>query len=263
MTWLTSLPAAVLVVSGLALALLVAIAGRLAVRALIPAAEREGAHAVAAPLMPALGAVFALLMGLTLASEASFLASAQGIVSNEAADASRLAWAATSPGVDSAPIQSALLGYLRATRAYEWQGSNAAEGNDPATVRAIANLESAVRTQAARPALGTPTSTELLAALDALTNDRRARLAAASHQLPVLYVVVLAVSGAALIVNAAALTLRSGWRAALLVGGLSAVVGLALALLFALGTPFRGPITVSGQPIDNVVQDLNAGYFHP
>jgi hypothetical protein len=263
MTWLTSLPAAVLVVSGLALALLVAIAGRLAVRALIPAAEREGAHAVAAPLMPALGAVFALLMGLTLASEASFLASAQGIVSNEAADASRLAWAATSPGVDSAPIQSALLGYLRATRAYEWQGSNAAEGNDPATVRAIANLESAVRTQAARPALGTPTSTELLAALDALTNDRRARLAAASHQLPVLYVVVLAVSGAALIVNAAALTLRSGWRAALLVGGLSAVVGLALALLFALGTPWRGPITVSGQPIDNVVQDLNAGYFHP
>jgi len=263
MTWLTSLPAAVLVVSGLALALLVAVAGRLAVRALIPAAEREGAHAVAAPLMPALGAVFALLMGLTLASEASFLASAQGIVSNEAADASRLAWAATSPGVDSAPIQSALLGYLRATRAYEWQGSNAAEGNDPATVRAIANLESAVRTQAARPALGTPTSTELLAALDALTNDRRARLAAASHQLPVLYVVVLAVSGAALIVNAAALTLRSGWRAALLVGGLSAVVGLALALLFALGTPWRGPITVSGQPIDNVVQDLNAGYFHP
>lgn len=81
----------------LALALLVAIAGRLAVRALIPAAEREGAHSVAAPLMAALGAVFALLMGLTLASEASVLTAAQGIVSNEAADASRLAWAATQP----------------------------------------------------------------------------------------------------------------------------------------------------------------------
>jgi len=52
----------------------------------------------------------------------------------------------------------------------------------------------------------------LLAALDALTSDRRDRLAAASHQLPVLYVVVLVLTGAALIVNAAALTLRSGWR---------------------------------------------------
>src|SRR5579864_5030992 len=153
MTWLTSLSAAVLVISGLVLTLLAAIGGWLAVRALIPAAEREGAHTVAAPLMPALGAIFALLMGLTLASEVGSLASAQGIVSGEAADASRLAWAATSPGVDSEPIQSALLGYLQATRAHEWNGSNAATGTDPATTHAIASLENAVRTQAARPTL--------------------------------------------------------------------------------------------------------------
>jgi hypothetical protein len=130
-------------------------------------------------------------------------------------------------------------------------------------VHAIASLENAVRTQAARPALGTPASTELLASLDALTSDRRARLAAASHQLPVLYVAVLVLTGAALIVNATTLTLRSGWRSALLVGGLSAVIGLSLALLFALGTPWRGSITVSGHPIDAVIQDLNIGYFHP
>jgi hypothetical protein len=263
MTWLTSLPAAVLVAGGLAFALLVAIGGRLAVRTLVPAAERDAAYTVAAPLMPALGALFALFMGLTLASEAGSLASAQGIVSNEAADASRLAWAATSPGVNSAAIQSALLGYLRATRAYEWHGNSAAEGDDPATAHAIASLENAVRTQAARPTLGTPASTELLVSLDALTSDRRARLAAASHQLPVLYVAVLVLTGAALIVNATTLTLRSGWRSALLVGGLAAVIGLSVALLFALGTPWRGPITVSGQPIDAVVRDLNIGYFHP
>ena len=263
MTWLTSLPAAVLVISGLVLALLVAISGRLAVRALIPAAEREGAHAIVAPLMPALGAIFALLMGLTLASEAGSLASAQGIVSNEAADASRLAWAATSPSVDSEPIQSALLGYLQATRAHEWSGSNAANGDDPATTHAIAGLENAARTQAARPSIGSPASTELLASLDALSSDRRDRLAAASHQIPALYVAVLLLTGAALIVNAAALTLRSGRRAVLLVSGLAAVIGLSLALLFALGTPWRGPITVSGQPIDAVVRDLNNGYFHP
>jgi len=35
------------------------------------------------------------------------------------------------------------------------------------------------------------------------------------------------------------------------------------ALLFALGTPWRGSITVSGQPIDAVVRDLDIGYFHP
>ena len=66
-----------------------------------------------------------------------------------------------------------------------------------------------------------------------------------------------------MIVNAAALTLRSGRRSALLIGGLAAVIGLSLALLFALGTPWRGAITVSGQPIDAVARDLAIGYFHP
>src|SRR5260370_29992049 len=212
MTWLTALPAAALVISGLVLALLVAIGGRLAVRALIPAGERQAAETVGAPVMPAVGAIFALLMGLTRASEAGFLASAQGIVSSEAADASRLAWAATSPGVEPEPIQAALLGYLQATRAHEWNGSNAANGDDPATTHAIASLENAVRTHAARPTLGTPTSTELLASLDALTSDRRARLAAPPRQLPALYVAVPLLSGAALLVTATALTLRAGRR---------------------------------------------------
>jgi hypothetical protein len=40
------------------------------------------------------------------------------------------------------------------------------------------------------------------------------------------------------------------------------VIGLSVALLFALGTPWRGSITVSGQPIDAVAQDLHTGYFH-
>ena len=185
-----------------------------------------------------------------------------GIVSNEAADASRLAWAATSAGVNPAPIQSALLGYLQATRADEWQGNQAADGDDPATSHALASLENVVRAQAARPGLASATSSELLDSLDALTSDRRARLAAASRQLPAFYVVVLVVAGAALIINATVLTLRSRWRAGLPVGGLVAVIGLSLALLFALGTPWRGSITVSGQPIDAVTQDLHTGYFH-
>src|SRR5690242_11901417 len=261
MNWLVSLPAVVLVIGGLAFALLAAVVARLTLRALIPASERESAYGVAAPLMTAFGAVFAILMALSLASEVGYLVAAQGIVSSEAADTSRLAWAATSAGVNPAPIQSALGDYLRATRTYEWHGSNAAVGNDPPTAHAIASLEDAVRGAAARPGLGTPASTELLASIDAVTNDRRARLAAASRQFPALYVIVLAVSGVALIGNATALTLRGSWRATLLVGGLSVVIGLSLALLFALGTPWRGPISVSGQPIDSVVHDLNIGYF--
>jgi hypothetical protein len=73
----------------------------------------------------------------------------------------------------------------------------AAMSADPGTARALANLERTVRAEAARPALGTPSSTELLTALDSLTTARRQRLAAASHAIPLLYVMTLVASGAA------------------------------------------------------------------
>jgi hypothetical protein len=251
----------VLVAGCLAIAVLFAVGSRFAIRAALPESQREGAHGVAAPLMSPLGAAFAILAALSLANEAGYLNSAQQIVSSEAADSSRLAWAATMPGVRTGPIQAALSSYLRATRANEWHGSNAANGSDPATQHAAARLERIVRSEAARPALGTPSSTELLAALDAITNDRRSRLAAASREPPGLYVITLAISGAALIACAGALTIRSAGRVAFLIGGLTIVVGLSMALLFALGTPWRGPIIVSGGPLDSVIRDLANGYF--
>jgi len=261
-TWLSSLPAGALVAGSLVFAVAVAIGSRIAIRAIVPPAERDQVQAIAAPLMPALGATFAVLMALTLASEATYLRSAQDIVSGEAAQASRLAWAATSAGVESAPIQSALGDYLGATRAHEWRAAGEAERSDAGTARALATLERAVRAEAARPTLGTPTSTELLASIDALTTARRERLAAASRSLPALYVVTLVVSGLALIANASALTFRASARTALLDFGLTAVVALSLALLFALSAPWNGPLTVSGQPIDAVVRDVRAGFFH-
>ena len=263
MNWLSSLPVGTLVLGWLALALLVAVVARLAIRALVPVAEHEHVQRIASPLMPALGAAFAIFTALTLSSEAAYLRSAENVVSDEAAAASRLAWAATSAGVQSQPVQSALRDYLQTTRAREWSGDAAASGDDPVTGDAIARLERAVRAEAARPGLGTPASTELLVALDALTSSRRTRVAAATREIPTLYVVTLVASGLALIANAGALAFLSSLRTSLLVLGLASVVGLSLALLFALSAPWRGPLIVSGHPIDAVVHDLQTGFFDP
>jgi hypothetical protein len=211
--------------------------------------------------MPALGAAFAIFTALTLTSEATALRSAETLVSDEASEASRLGWASTSAGVESAPVQSSLAGYLSATRGREWHGSPASSGDDPVVGTAIARLEKAVRTEAAKPEIGTPASTELLAATDAITTTRRERIAAARNGLPGLYVVVLLASGAALIANASALTFRNTRRTAFLVAGLATVVGLSFALLFSLDGPWRGPLTVSGHPIDSVIEDLHSGFF--
>ena len=92
-------------------------------------------------------------------------------MSSEAADVSRLAWAATTPGVEAGPVHAALLRYLEATRENEWHGPEAAVGNDAATSSAVADLERAVRVQAVKPGLGTPASSELLSSVDAVTTD--------------------------------------------------------------------------------------------
>ncbi len=260
--WLTSQSVWLLVVVCLAIALAVAFGARWVVRAVIPLHEREVACSIAAALMTAFAAAFALLTALTLANEANALSSAQAVVSTEAADASALAWASTAPGIASAPIQQALLHYLEATRTYEWHGNSAGNGDDPETANALATLERVVRTQAARLDIRPSSSTELLATLDALASERRLRLAAASHGLPDFYVLTVVVTGLALIVNTSVVGMRSGLRGALVAVSLAVVIGLSMALLFALATPWRGTIEVSGQPLDAVIRDLSTGYFH-
>jgi hypothetical protein len=252
----------VLVVGCLAIGLLVAFASRAFALSFHGPSEREDAHAIAAALMTAFAAAFVLLTALTLANEATSLNTAQTDVATEAAVASSLAWASTNPGVNAAAVQVALHNYLVATRTYEWHGSQAANGDDHATANAIATLERVVRTQAARPALGASTNNELLTNLDALTTQRRLRLAAASRSLPDFYAVLVIVTGLALIINTSVVGARGGWRAALVTLSLTVVIALSVALLFALATPFRGSITVSGHPIDSVIHDLRTGYFH-
>lgn len=260
MRWLTSLPSPVLVTGWLAVAVAVAALSRVLVWKVVPAGERDHVPSIAAPMMPALGAAFAVLMALTLASEAGYLRSAHDTVSVEAAQASRLAWAATGPGIDTDSIQAPLADYLRQTRRNEWVGGVSEEGEDDA-IKSIAVLERAVRMQAANSVIGTPASTELLTSLDAVTMGRRDRLAEQSREIPALYVITLIVSGAALVANAGALTFRSSARTSLLVVGLSAVVGLSLALLFAISEPWNGALVVTGQPIDLIVRDLGTGFF--
>jgi hypothetical protein len=43
--------------------------------------------------------------------------------------------------------------------------------------------------------------------------------------------------------------------------GVAAVVGLSLALLFSLTAPWRGPLIVSGHPLDAIRGDLQSGFF--
>lgn len=223
--------------------------------------ELPSAASVAGPLMPALGAVFALLAATSLGAEAAQFRSAGDDVSAEAAAASRMAWASTSPGVDSATIQKDLGAYLRSTRTYEWDGRHPA--GDPRTMRTLAELERSVRESATSKTVGSAPATELLASLDALTSLRRQRLVTATSEMPALYLVVVLAAGLALVANSAALALTMRGRMAMLTAGLVIVVALALSLLVAISSPFEGGFLVGGRPVDAIRSELAAGSFRP
>ena len=220
--------------------------------------DRAAALTVAGPLMPALGAVFALLAATTLGAEAGQFRSAGDDVSAEAAAASRLAWASTTPGIDSEAIQEDLTVYLASTRATEW-GSD--PDGSPAAMAALVDLERTVRSEAGGEELGSAQAGELLGSLDSLTSLRRQRLAHGSNQLPDGYLLVVLLSGLALVANSAALAIAQRGRVALLTAGLVIVVATSLALLVAISSPFTGGFIVDGGPIDAVAANIRAGAF--
>ncbi|WP_421118706.1 hypothetical protein ACE2AJ_15255 [Aquihabitans daechungensis] len=221
--------------------------------------DLAAASPIASPLMPALGAVFALLAATTIGAEASQFRSAGDDVSAEAAAASRLAWASTTPGVDTDAISDDLAAYLRATRSTEWHDGD--RDGSPETIAALTKLERTVRAESVSTTLGSAQAGELLTSLDALTSLRRQRLAHATNQLPEGYLIVVLASGLALVANSAALAVAQRRRVAMLTTGLVVVVSLSLALLIAISSPFEGGFVVDGSPIDAVRSNIESGMF--
>ena len=260
MDWLTSQPVGLLVVGWLGFMLLVAYGSRLAMRTFVPAGEHDDVQRVAAPLMPALGAAFGVLIGLTLASEAGYLKSAQDIVADEAAAASRLAWAATSPGVRSEPIHDALERLPAhhqvrrvARRRRRGRHSRRRRGDRIARARRACRGRSFgaghARQHRAACLVGrrheqSPTTCGGRGTVRSRCSTSPPSSSPAWRWSPV----------------PAALGVR-GARAAVLISGLAVVVGLCLALLFSLAGPWRGPLIVSGHPLDVVVGELHVGFF--
>lgn len=260
MSWLLDQSTTVLVVLSLLLVVVVAVGSRWLIRRVVPADDLPGVSAVAGPLMPALGALFALLCALALSTEAGVLRSAGEDASVEGAAAARLAWATTSPGVPERELQGALDDYLAATRAREW--ADGSPDGDPTAMRRLERLEADVRDAAAAKTLTSAESSELLTSLDALSVARRQRLASLGSTLPELYLVVVVASGLALVANSAGLAIGHPRRTASLTAGLVVVVGLTVGLLLAVSAPFEGGFTVSGRPIDLVREGVQSGSFH-
>jgi hypothetical protein len=253
------LPGWLVVAIGLVLFSAAALAARGLAERRANAGRRARMATIAAPLTPAFAALFSVMIAFTVVAEAQHLRTVQSLANDEAAAAARLAWAATASVPERARIQSDLAEYLDAVIAVDW-GDRDESGRTPARLaRATQRLETAAR--GAARGLTSPEAAETLSALDAVTTLRRQLVAESSRTLPAPYLLVLLLTGLALVVNVSVLTLGAGRRALWLIPGIVVVVVAALSLLVGISAPLSGPLQLSPMAIERVAIDLRAGLF--
>jgi len=215
----------------------------------------------AGPLMPTLGVLFALLSSFAIAAQWTNQSSADSVVSRMSTASARLAWASTAPGASTIKIQSALANDLTATAENGWGQLQSGDNilfNESASYR---ELQQTVRDSVYSSTMSVPASTELLSAVDEVGASRHELTDAASRSLPTLLLIVLALSGIALTVNAVILTVASHRRAAFVVTSIVVLVSLDLALLLVLAAPFRGTVQTSPKAIQAVVVRIETGFY--
>ena len=223
--------------------------------------QRSRVVAIVGPLTPALAALFSVMVAFTVVTEAGYLRTGQDLASDEAAAASRLAWASTNPSIDGAAIRADLAEYLATVVRVDWSGRAEGERTPPAVARVTRRLEATTRARADAAGVSSAVASELLTALDGVTSTRRELVAESTRRIPTGYLAMLALAGVALVVNVSVLTVSGRRRTMGLIVGVVLVVSTSLALLVGVSASFAGPLRVDHDALDRVVADLRSGYF--
>ena len=266
MSWLTSLP-----VWGI-LFLSLLIVGSVSCASYLVLHSKTGEHRertgmAAAAYMTALGSLFAILTGFLINSEYATLRQAQSLVGKEAAAASRLAWATEAlPSVDTALIQQRLGVYLTDSERSDFHafGTEKAQNAQasPGFV-SLRELQSASFTISSRPYVASATANAIESSMADLTDVRRELLSIADSEMPIELLLLSAIAGFALIINALFVSLRSGGNTVYVAVGIIVIVALDLALIVGISAPFRGPFIVDAGPVQTMAVEVKSGVYLP
>ena len=266
MSWLTSLP-----VWGI-LFLSLLIVGSVSCASYLVLHSKTGEHRertgmAAAAYMTALGSLFAILTGFLINSEYATLRQAQSLVGKEAAAASRLAWATEAlPSVDTALIQQRLGVYLTDSERSDFQAfgtENAQNAQASPGFVSLRELQSASFTISSRPYVASATANAIESSMADLTDVRRELLSIADSEMPIELLLLSAIAGFALIINALFVSLRSGGNTVYVAVGIIVIVALDLALIVGISAPFRGPFIVDAGPVQTMAVEVKSGVYLP
>ena len=232
-----------------------ALAGLVVVRRLVPYAVLTDHTAVASAVYATLGVVYGVILGQLVVAAWDDFEEARSAEIAEAAslfDLVRLAEAFPDP--QRGELQEAALAYGRAVVGREWAAMERREAPDPVAAAAMDELYRRYAQLAAGPIGGLAPYAASLAELDEMEDARGERLLASLRGLPELMWVVLIAGGAVTVGFSYLFGVENHLAQAVMVAALAATVALLLALVAALDSPFRDPVRVSPDGFERVVE---------
>jgi Protein of unknown function (DUF4239) len=238
-----------------AIALLILFAVDAVIHAIVPDDVRTRAAGTAAWVLSVLATIYAILAAFVIVDEYGQLQSTQQAVSDNAAALSTVSEnAAAFPGEDQRAIQAATLAY--ANEVVDDGFPRLAAGREPSG-RADRALESLFRVvQSVEPE--TPSQTAfyegIVTSLDELVRTRTTLTTASREDAPTALVLILVVTGFVILVVASLLDTRHRRSHLFILGAMTIVIALSLALVVSLDRPFDGIVKVDDQPIDDFVE---------
>jgi protein-S-isoprenylcysteine O-methyltransferase Ste14 len=249
-----------LVVGGVCLA---AVGGLVLVQFLVPTNSRKRHNDVAGFIYAVLGVVYAVLLALVVIAVWEDYGRARETVEGEANATAEIFWLAHRlPEPKGIRLQELSRSYAREVVNREWplmrEGEKIPfeqeEGAAPNGWTLIDDIRSTL--QEVEP--GTPAEEALyaegLSRLEELASDRRMRMVAAEESIPTVLWVVLIFGGAAAVGFTYLFGLESTWAHVLMVGTLSAVIGMVLFTIGSMEHPFSGGASIGTGAFDLVLE---------
>jgi hypothetical protein len=245
-----------LVVIGVAVAILVAVGSILLANRILSAAGKEHNSAVS-PFITVVGLVYGALLGFTVVVSWQQFSSAGAIVADEASRLTTMyGQTVAMPEQEQTQMRQLLRQYASAVAGPEWDKQRSGGTSDSAR-NAITGMYRIIGGQPASVA-SSPINGAFLNQLSVLAADRTTRIIDAEPRIPPLLFAALIFGGTVLVALTGFLRLGSTIGHAIVSSSIAVLLGLLLCIVFSLDHPFGSERGITPAPFQHALEVFDA-----
>ena len=246
--FLTTMPTFILMILGVGISVLVAIAGVYAARRFVPSELLKDHNDVAGNIYNMLGVVYAVLLAFVVFVVWQQYQNVGQAVDNEANAVITLYRVAQAlPDPTRTQLMADLRAYTQGVVNDEWQHLGRYE-EGPLPETALSRLWATGTAFQPRTMQESDLYTQVLSRIQDVTRLRRERFQADHTRIPVVLWVLLLGGGFIIVVFTFFFGTRNGHIHALMTAALAAVIAFTLVLIFVLDHPFAGSVRIGPEP---------------